>query len=390
MISRWKSCDVRIRIAAALVALITAPSTALAALPQRTFVSSGGSDASATCSLAAPCRGFTVAIALTAAGGEVIVLDSAGYGGATITKSISIVAPAGVYAGVSVLSGDGITINAAATDVVRLRGLRVNGVGLASGSGIVVNTVGLLDIANVEVNGLIGHGLDFAAPDARLVAADSSFTNNGGDGVHVQSATARSFATFLRSRFDRNGQGVVISSNVYANISESSASYNTGGTNMRVEQGGVANISDCTVSGLDVYGSAYGIYIVDNGSLANITRCKIAGAAYGVIAYGAVAKAVVSDTTVVAAGGTSGAGIGSSAGANVTAERCTVNGTQHGFVVGAGSSALYVSNSTAVNNIVDAFFVYAPGSTIYSRSNNTVQGGAITTGPGLFTTFGAN
>ena len=65
-----------------------------------------------------------------------------------------------------------------------------------------------------------------------------------------------------------------------------------------------------------------------------------------------------------------------------------MNASQHGFVVGAGNSTLYVANSTAVNNIVDAFYTYAFGSTIYSRSNNTVQGSAITTGPGTFTTFG--
>lgn len=359
---------------------VSIAATDVGAAAQRTFVASNGEDAN-PCSLVQPCRSFAAAIAQTISGGEVIVLDSAGYGVVTIDKSVSIVAPTGVYAGVSVLSGDGITVNAAATDVVRLRGLRINGLGGANG--IVANTVGLLDIANVEVNGFTIRGLYFVAPDARLVVADSSFTNNGSAGALVQSAAARSFATFLRSRFDHNANGVAISANAFGNISESSASYNTGGGNMVVSQGGVANISDCTIAGLDTGASASGILISD--SIANVTRCKISGSAYGFVALGTGAKAVVSDTTVVAGGG-----IVSSLGATVTAERCTVNGNQHGFSVGVEGSVLYVSNSTAVDNVVDAFYVYAPGSKIYTRQNNTVSGSAVSTGLGTFTTFGAN
>ena len=58
------------------------------ALAQRTFVSSTGVD-SHPCNLAQPCRSFASAIAQTDIGGEVIVLDSAGYGPVTITQSVS-------------------------------------------------------------------------------------------------------------------------------------------------------------------------------------------------------------------------------------------------------------------------------------------------------------
>jgi len=63
----------------------------------------------------ATCRGFARAITQTNAGGKVIVLDSARYGPVTITKSISLIAPAGIYAGITVFSGDGVTVNAPAT-----------------------------------------------------------------------------------------------------------------------------------------------------------------------------------------------------------------------------------------------------------------------------------
>jgi hypothetical protein len=95
--------------AAVLAMLVAFAASSASAIP-RTFVASSGKDTHA-CTRAQPCRGFAAALALTDAGGEIVVLDSAGYGPVTIDKSVSIVAPPGVYAGISVLSGDGITIN---------------------------------------------------------------------------------------------------------------------------------------------------------------------------------------------------------------------------------------------------------------------------------------
>ena len=54
---------------------------------QRTFVASYGSDAN-LCIIAAPCRTFPPAVALTLNGGEVVVLDSGEFGSVTITQSI--------------------------------------------------------------------------------------------------------------------------------------------------------------------------------------------------------------------------------------------------------------------------------------------------------------
>ena len=46
---------------------------------------------------------FTV----TDSGGEIVVLSSGGYGPVLINKSVSIIAPEGIYAGISVFSGSG-------------------------------------------------------------------------------------------------------------------------------------------------------------------------------------------------------------------------------------------------------------------------------------------
>jgi hypothetical protein len=76
-------------ITGALVAfgLSAAPAHALAT---RTWVSGHGADSGA-CGLAAPCRTFAFALSQTATGGEIDVLDPAGYGAMIITKAVSIV-----------------------------------------------------------------------------------------------------------------------------------------------------------------------------------------------------------------------------------------------------------------------------------------------------------
>ena len=114
-----------------IAALLGAPASVIAA-SQRTFVASYGSDASPSCSLAAPCRSFNVAIGNTNSGGEVVILDTAAYGVMTINKSIKIIGPSGVYGGISVLGGanptTGIVINAGDFDDITLRGLDISGV----------------------------------------------------------------------------------------------------------------------------------------------------------------------------------------------------------------------------------------------------------------------
>ena len=107
-----------------LSSLMTMAQTAGAA-GQRTFVSSMGLDTN-PCSVTSPCRTFSAALAQTISGGEIVVLDSAGYGPVTIAQSVSIVAPPGVYAGITVPSGaNGITISAGSFDVA-IRGITIN------------------------------------------------------------------------------------------------------------------------------------------------------------------------------------------------------------------------------------------------------------------------
>ena len=127
-----------------LFVLITTDAMASA---RRTFVASTGNDAN-PCTLSQPCRGFAAAVAQTSTQGEVIVLDSAGYGPVAITQSVTISVPPGVYAGISVFAGDGVSIDSPINHIsVRLVGLTIVGQNLAAANGISVmgNSVVTID-----------------------------------------------------------------------------------------------------------------------------------------------------------------------------------------------------------------------------------------------------
>ena len=97
----------------------------------RTWVSGVGDDAN-PCSRTAPCKTFAGAISKTAAGGEINCLDPAGFGGVTLTKSITIDCRQ-TEGGILAASVNGVIINALSTDKIILRGLDINGAGGAGG-----------------------------------------------------------------------------------------------------------------------------------------------------------------------------------------------------------------------------------------------------------------
>src|SRR2546428_4535273 len=89
-----------------LLFLLIAP--AVSALNNRSAVSVNGSDAN-PCTPASPCRSFGAAIAVTAARGEIIALDSAAYGPVTPDPEITLRGAPGVHAALTTPRGTGIT-----------------------------------------------------------------------------------------------------------------------------------------------------------------------------------------------------------------------------------------------------------------------------------------
>jgi hypothetical protein len=135
---------------AALVALAL-PSTA-SAQATRTWVSGVGDDAN-PCSRTAPCKTFAGAISKTANGGEINCLDPGGFGGVTITKSLTIKCHY-TEGGVLVSGTNAIVVNATATDSVTLRGLDINGIGTGaqtSLSGVKVLSAARVNIVDSEI-----------------------------------------------------------------------------------------------------------------------------------------------------------------------------------------------------------------------------------------------
>ncbi|MBI3150289.1 MAG: right-handed parallel beta-helix repeat-containing protein [Betaproteobacteria bacterium] len=194
---------------AVLLALLLGAAFTASAV-QRTFVSTGGSDGNtaANCAKATPCRGFAAALTVTDGGGEIIVLDSGGYGSVTIAQTVSIIAPEGVYAGISVFSGNGVTIASAGVRVV-LRGLSINGLG--GEYGIHMSDGASLTVANCVISGFSTSsraGLFLDAP-AALTVTESMFQGNH-YGARVQGGAK---AQISDSKFLRNASiGVLVES----------------------------------------------------------------------------------------------------------------------------------------------------------------------------------
>lgn len=199
---------------------------------QRSFVASFGLDTN-PCTLAAPCRGFQAAVNAVDPGGEVVALDSAGYGTMIIGKSVQVIVPPGVHAGITSFSGgSGVTVAAGASDVVTLRGLYLtradtvnNGILFQSGAALFVEncviekfsagiSIQPTATARVSIKGTVIRNSSFAGifvqgPAgglARTVIEDSWLENvqsgldaRGNSDVLVRNtvATGNSFAGFV-------------------------------------------------------------------------------------------------------------------------------------------------------------------------------------------------
>jgi hypothetical protein len=184
----------------------------------RTWVSGVGDDAN-PCSRTAPCKTFAGAISKTAPGGSINCIDPGGFGALTITKSITVKCD-GLEAGVLVSGTNGITVNAAATDVVMLSGLDIdglgtglNGINFVAGAALYVNNCMIRNFNAASPN---GSGIRFAPNvNANLFVADTTIYHNGtagatvGAGIFVQpSGTASAAASVTRTRISANGRGI--------------------------------------------------------------------------------------------------------------------------------------------------------------------------------------
>src|SRR5262249_13958764 len=131
-----------------------------------------------------------------AAGGEIDVLDPAGYGIVTISKAISIQGHG--FAGIGLASGTtGITINGGVNDAVNLTGLLIEGAGVGI-DGIRFNSGKSLTVESCIVRNLTGYGAAFVPTGSSRLAVSSTLFANSDYGIYVGSSGSAISAALTR------------------------------------------------------------------------------------------------------------------------------------------------------------------------------------------------
>lgn len=227
--------NIRFALASVLVAACVSAAQAQAT---RTWVSGVGDDAN-PCSRTAPCKTFAGAISKTAAKGEINVLDPGGFGGVTITKSISIISE-GNEAGVLVSGTNGVIINAAAADEIVLRGLEIEGVGTGL-NGIRILNAGSVVVEDTDISDFTQAGISLESASATRLFVHNATISDNGIGLSVKAPGAAVNRAFVNgSRFFQNVTAGIKAdgANSFVVLSDSYLSNASGGPDLDLANGG--------------------------------------------------------------------------------------------------------------------------------------------------------
>jgi hypothetical protein len=281
----------------ALLAILLAGAAQVTAQATRTWVSGVGDDAN-PCSRTAPCKTFAGAISKTAPAGEINALDPGGFGGVTITKSITIDGGPGI-AGVLVAGTNGITVAAGATDVVILRNLDIDGINsgikgiqFVSGSKLVIdhcniygftlrgisiestsaNVANVTLISNTIVHSNTNNGIWVGSSVTNAVVIDNvSSANNANAGLAVN---AGGVVQVRNSVFSNNNVYGLFANNAIIDAQGVIASNNS--TGIQAE-----NFSTIRLSGVSVVSNSVGLNSINNSVINSFGDNIIVGNASG-------------------------------------------------------------------------------------------------------------
>jgi hypothetical protein len=201
--------------------------------PRRVFVAAQGSDSN-PCTFAAPCLTFNQANSVVAAGGEIDVLDPAGYGSISISKAVSVQGHGFASIAPAASSAAGIFIQAGPNEKVNLNGLIIDGAGFGA-TGIVFASGGSLVIENSVVRNWNSSGIAIGPTNsASINISNTLVADNGGHGIYIQPAQASDasvIGTFSRVEVHNNAQkGIGIFANlggvILATVVDSVAAHN--------------------------------------------------------------------------------------------------------------------------------------------------------------------
>ncbi len=233
----------------------------------RSFVATTGNDTN-NCTSAAYCRTFARALAVTNSGGEVVVVNSGGYGPFTITQPVTITA-IGIAASITQTTAgqNAITINT--TGNVTITGLNLNGGGTGN-DGILLEN-GVLRLYGMQIQNFAQNGIEVYSPgiggySGVLSIYDSKVSGNGNSGLFTGSPTY-----VHNTAFDRNRDGGAVSTGGFLAIADSSAQYNSSGF---VADGGTI-VLDNDSSTLNTYG----LTAMSGGKL-YFAHCVVSGNTY--------------------------------------------------------------------------------------------------------------
>ena len=259
-----------VRAFAPFVLAMTVAASATA--QSRTWVSGVGNDAD-PCSRTAPCKTFAGAISKTAAGGEIDVTDPGGFGSVTISTGITIDG-AGPLSSILGAGTFGINIVAAATDVVTIRNISINGDGTGT-NGIRITSAKSVLIENCIIFGF-SKGIDFEPSNGLTVTVKSTtIQRNSNSGIFVKPSGAF-FArlTVTGSHLTDNAVGMMVQDNSLVFVRDSSASNNTGnGFHAQSTFGGPAQM-DLENTNASNNGNA-GVVSQNGGAVATISNTTI-------------------------------------------------------------------------------------------------------------------
>ena len=317
----------------------------------------------------------------TTAAGEIVVLDSAGYGPVSVTQPVTIAAPPGIYAGVSVVGGTGVTVNAGAGSKVTLRGLTINGLG--GTTGIAFQSGAALYLDKVVVGGFAvgGVGLDAAtgSANASLLIKDSAFHDNA-TGIRTTTSTGTLTLGVERTLFERNAIGADVRGITFGTIR--SSTFSGGGTGLSAGSAGSGRVvdlelRDCTISD----NSAAGIAAVAPSSPTTLTviASLLSGNAIGIDVAG-------SGNSVFALGNTI---LRNGLGLSATSSGAIASGADNRlFFNGANGSFSSTLNQPPIVNVGPPITITLPATASLSGSasddGRPVPPGALTTEWTLF------
>jgi hypothetical protein len=256
----------------ALVALFACAISSPFALAQatRTWVSGVGDDVN-PCSRTAPGKTFAGAISKTAAGGEINVIDPGGYGGVTITKSMTIDGE-GSMASILVSGTNGVVINAGANGVVNLRNLSLNG----NATGL----VGVKILAAAEVN------------IERCVIA--KFATRG-----IEISCATPCRVNIRDTIIRDCAGGSVCAKPNSVLSLKGCSLLASQYGLRVDGAATANAEDCVMSGNLGNGVVVDTSVVAGQAMVSLNKCLLTDNGHaGVLSQGPTSTARLSNNTI--------------------------------------------------------------------------------------------